>query len=141
MLLGQGSSASVALVSVALMGVGLSLPYPLYYDEAERVLPDRPVGSLALMQVGAGLFPIPVIPLFGAALASGDADLAFAALGLRAAHAHPQRSPAGAAARSGSGPDTRRDRRRPPNISRFGLRPSLLQRAALRSNPPSAAPG
>jgi predicted MFS family arabinose efflux permease len=80
-LLGQGSSASVALVSVALMGVGLSLPYPLYYDEAERVLPDRPVGSLALMQVGAGLFPIPVIPLFGAALASGDADLAFAALG------------------------------------------------------------
>ena len=33
------------------------------------------------MQVGAGLFPIPVIPLFGAALASGDADLAFAALG------------------------------------------------------------
>ena len=32
------------------------------------------------MQVGTGLFPIPVIPLFGAALASGDADLAFAAL-------------------------------------------------------------
>jgi predicted MFS family arabinose efflux permease len=79
-LLGQGSSAAVALVSVALMGVGLSLPYPLYYDEAERVLPDRPVGSLGLMQVGAGLFPIPVIPLFGAALASGDADLAFASL-------------------------------------------------------------
>jgi predicted MFS family arabinose efflux permease len=79
-LLGQGSSAAVALISVALMGIGLSLPYPLYYDEAERVLPDRPVGSLGLMQVGAGLFPIPVIPLFGAALASGDADLAFAAL-------------------------------------------------------------
>jgi predicted MFS family arabinose efflux permease len=80
-LLGQGSSAEVALVAIALMGVGLSLPYPLYYDEAERVLPDRPVGSLGLMQVGAGIFPIPVIPLFGAALASGDADLAFAALG------------------------------------------------------------
>ena len=32
------------------------------------------------MQVGAGIFPIPVIPLIGAALASGDADLAFAAL-------------------------------------------------------------
>ena len=79
-LLGQGTSAGVALVSVALMGIGLSLPYPLYYDEAERVLPDRPVGSLGLMQVGTGLFPIPVIPLFGAALASGDADLAFASL-------------------------------------------------------------
>ncbi|HEX3561245.1 MAG TPA: MFS transporter [Solirubrobacterales bacterium] len=79
-LLGQGSAPGVALVAIALMGVGLSLPYPLYYDEAERVLPDRPVGSLGLMQVGAGIFPIPVIPLFGAALASGDADLAFAAL-------------------------------------------------------------
>jgi predicted MFS family arabinose efflux permease len=79
-LLGQGSAPGVALVAIALMGVGLSLPYPLYYDEAERVLPDRPVGSLGLMQVGAGIFPIPVIPLFGAALASGDADLAFGAL-------------------------------------------------------------
>ena len=68
------------LVSVALMGIGLSLPYPLYYEEAERVLPDRPVGSLGLMQVGAGIFPIPVIPAFGAALANGNADLAFASL-------------------------------------------------------------
>ena len=79
-LLGESDSAAVALVAIVLMGVGLSLPYPLYYDEAERVLPDRPIGSLGLMQVGAGLFPIPVIPLFGAALASGDANLAFAAL-------------------------------------------------------------
>jgi predicted MFS family arabinose efflux permease len=79
-LLGIGDSAGVALIAIALMGVGLSLPYPLYYDEAERVLPDRPIGSLGLMQVGAGIFPIPVIPLFGAALASGDADVAFAAL-------------------------------------------------------------
>jgi predicted MFS family arabinose efflux permease len=79
-LLGIGDSAGVALIAIALMGVGLSLPYPLYYDEAERVLPDRPIGSLGLMQVGAGIFPIPVIPLFGAALAGGDADLAFAAL-------------------------------------------------------------
>jgi predicted MFS family arabinose efflux permease len=80
-LLGQGDTGAVALVAIVLMAVGLSLPYPLFYDEAERVLPDRPIGSLGLMQVGAGLFPIPVIPLFGAALASGDANLAFAALG------------------------------------------------------------
>ena len=80
-LLGQGNAPGVALVAIALMGVGLSLPYPLYYDEAERVLPDRPIGSLGLMQVGAGIFPIPVIPAFGAALAAGNADVAFAALG------------------------------------------------------------
>jgi hypothetical protein len=79
-LLGQGTSTVVALAAIVLMGIGLSLPYPLYYDEAERVLPDRPIGSLGLMQVGAGLFPIPVIPAFGALLASGDADLAFGAL-------------------------------------------------------------
>lgn len=79
-LLGQDGSAGLALVAIALMGVGLSLPYPLYYDEAERVLPDRPVGSLGLMQLGASIFPIPVVPLFGAALATGDADLAFGAL-------------------------------------------------------------
>ncbi len=79
-LLGESDSAGWAFAAIVLMGVGLSLPYPLYYDEAERVLPDRPIGSLGLMQVGAGIFPIPVIPLFGAALASGDADLAFGAL-------------------------------------------------------------
>ena len=79
-LLGLSETAGVALVAIVLMGVGLSLPYPLYYDEAERVLPDRPVGSLGLMQVGAGIFPIPVIPAFGAALAAGNSDLAFAAL-------------------------------------------------------------
>ncbi len=79
-LLGESETTAVALAGIVLMGIGLSLPYPLYYDEAERVLPDRPVGSLGLMQVGAGLFPIPVIPLFGTALASGDAGLAFGAL-------------------------------------------------------------
>ena len=79
-LLGQSETTGVALIAIVLMGVGLSLPYPLYYDEAERVLPDRPIGSLGLMQVGAGVFPIPVIPAFGAALAAGNSDLAFAAL-------------------------------------------------------------
>jgi predicted MFS family arabinose efflux permease len=79
-LLGQGDTTFVAVISLVLMAIGLSLPYPLYYDEAERVLPDRPIGSLGLMQVGTGIFPIPVIPLFGAALASGDEDLAFAGL-------------------------------------------------------------
>ena len=79
-LLGAGDSTLAAVISLVLMAVGLSLPYPLYYDEAERVLPDRPIGSLGLMQAGTGVFPIFVIPAFGAALASGDEDLAFAGL-------------------------------------------------------------
>jgi MFS transporter, CP family, cyanate transporter len=113
-LLGQGTSPGVALIAIALMGVGLSLPYPLFYDEAERVLPDRPIGSLGLMQVGAGLFPIPVIPLFGAALASGDADLAFAGLAAFALLTLALNA-------------------RPPVASR--------ESAGVEASPPSAAPG
>ena len=102
-LLGQGDTVIVAVISLVLIGIGLSLPYPLYYDEAERVLPDRPIGSLGLMQVGTGIFPVPVIPLFGAALASGDADWAFAGLAaftvltlvLNARPPVPPREPAG----------------------------------------------
>lgn len=33
-----------------------------------------------MLQVGGNAFPILVVPLFGAALASGDADTAFLAL-------------------------------------------------------------
>ena len=113
-LLGEGDSTGAALISIVLMGIGLSLPYPLYYDEAERVLPDRPIGSLGLMQVGTGIFPIPVIPLVGAALASGDADLAFGALAaftlltlvLNARPPVPPREPAAAeVSATSAGPD------------------------------------
>ena len=41
------------------------------------MLPDRPLGGLELLQVGGNAFPILVVPLFGAALASGDSDAAF----------------------------------------------------------------
>jgi hypothetical protein len=79
-LLGLGTSAATAAFGLVLIGVGLSLPYPLFYDQGERVLPDRPIGGLGLLQVGGNIFPILVIPLFGAALAGGDSDLAFLSL-------------------------------------------------------------
>lgn len=79
-LLGLGTSAATATLGLVLIGVGLSLPYPLFYDQGERLLPDRPLGGLGLLQVGGNAFPILVVPLFGAALASGDSDLAFLAL-------------------------------------------------------------
>jgi predicted MFS family arabinose efflux permease len=106
-LLGQGDTAGIAIGAIVLMGVGLSLPYPLYYDEAERVLPDRPIGSLGLMQVGAGVFPIPIIPLFGGALANGDADLAFALLAAFAVFtlALNARAPIPRASPTSAGPD------------------------------------
>ena len=36
---GVGDFTLVVAISPDLTAVGLSLPYPLYYDEAERVLP------------------------------------------------------------------------------------------------------
>jgi hypothetical protein len=76
-ILAEDRDALPALISVLLMGIGFSLPYPLFYDEGETVLPDRPFAGLGLLQVGANAFPIPVVPLFGAVLAGGDAELAF----------------------------------------------------------------
>jgi hypothetical protein len=63
-LLGLGSSAVAAAAALVLIGIGLSLPYPLFYDQGERVLPDRPLGGLGLLQVGGNAFPILVVPLF-----------------------------------------------------------------------------
>ena len=75
--LAAGDSLGWALIAIALMGVGLSLPSALVYDLGERVLPDRPIGGLGLLLVGANAFPIPAIPLVGAALADDDAAAAF----------------------------------------------------------------
>ncbi len=79
-ILAVDASLAPAIASVLLQAVGLSLPYPLFYDEGERVLPDRPLAGLGLLQVGANSFPIAAVPLVGAALASGDEEVAFGAL-------------------------------------------------------------
>src|SRR5262249_5785260 len=57
-ILGLGHSGGAAAAGIVLIGVGLSLPYPLFYDQGERVLPDRPVAGLAALQVGVNGFPI-----------------------------------------------------------------------------------
>src|SRR5262245_4739190 len=80
LLLGLGRSVATASAGIVLVGVGISLPYPLFYEEGERVLADRPVKGLALLQVGINSTPIFAVPLFGSALASGDEKLAFAVL-------------------------------------------------------------
>ena len=49
LLLGEDRSLGPAIAAIVLLGVGLSLPYPLFYDEGERVFPDRPLGGLALL--------------------------------------------------------------------------------------------
>src|SRR5262249_15993846 len=70
-----------ALAATVLMGVGLSLPYAVVYDEGVRVIPESPAGGLGLVQAIANTFPIPVTPLLGAALAAGNGDAGWIAIG------------------------------------------------------------
>jgi hypothetical protein len=78
--LAEGRTVGAAAVVVVLTGIGFSLPYPLFYDEGERALPDRPLAGLGVLQVGANFFPIVAIPLIGKALADGRHELAFLSL-------------------------------------------------------------
>lgn len=78
--LAESRSVIAACAVVLLTGVGFSLPYPLFYDEGERVLPDRPLAGLGLLQVGSNAFPIVAIPLIGEALSDGRQELAFLSL-------------------------------------------------------------
>jgi YNFM family putative membrane transporter len=73
-------SLAGGLVSAVLMGVGLSLPYPVVYDQGVRVIPDSPVGGLGVTQATANSFPIPITPLLGAMLAAGDGTAGWLAL-------------------------------------------------------------
>ena len=73
-------SVAGGLASAALMGIGLSLPYAVVYEEGVRVLSDSPVGGLGITQATANLFPVAVTPLLGAAIAGSDGELAWLAL-------------------------------------------------------------
>jgi DHA1 family inner membrane transport protein len=73
-------SVAGGLASAVLMGVGLSLPYAVVYDEGVRVLPDSAVGGLGATQAMSNSFPIFVTPLLGSALASGDGTEAWLAV-------------------------------------------------------------
>lgn len=75
---GDGTAAAVA--GVLLVGLAISVPASLVYDEGENVLPGRPLGGLSLIVTGASVFPIVAIPLIGSAIGSGDGEAALLAL-------------------------------------------------------------
>ena len=68
------------IASAVLMGLGLSLPYAVVYEEGVRVLPESPVGGLGTTQATTNAFPILVTPLLGAALAGGGGTEAWLAI-------------------------------------------------------------
>ena len=73
-------SVAGGLASAVLMGVGLSLPYAVVYEEGVRVLPGSPIGGLGFTQATTNIFPITVTPLLGAAFAAGDGEAAWLAV-------------------------------------------------------------
>ena len=86
------------LASAVLMGVGLSLPYAVVYEEGVRVLPGSPIGGLGFTQATTNIFPITVTPLLGAAFAAGDGEAAWLAVYRDIGHAAHWEAPARVAA-------------------------------------------
>jgi MFS family permease len=78
--LAASRSLPLALVAVALMGVGFAMPYAAMLDAAQRVFPEQPTATLAILQTGPNVVPMIVIPLVGSALARGNAPTAFVVL-------------------------------------------------------------
>jgi DHA1 family inner membrane transport protein len=78
--LGLEPSHAGGLASAVLMGVGLSLPYAVVYEEGVRVLPGSPIGGLGFTQATTNVFPIIVTPLLGAAFVAGDGEAAWLAI-------------------------------------------------------------
>lgn len=75
--LAASRSLPLALIGVALMGVGFALPYAVMVDAAQRLFPDRATATLALVQTGPNVIPMIAIPLVGSAIESGHATAAF----------------------------------------------------------------
>jgi Major Facilitator Superfamily len=72
---------AVALPAVIAMGIGFALPYAVIIVESQRLFPAEPLAPLAFVMVWTQAIPIVVIPLIGSALAAGDGEIAFLALG------------------------------------------------------------
>jgi hypothetical protein len=108
--LAESRSVIAACAVVLLTGVGFSLPYPLFYDGGERVLPDRPLAGLGLLQVGSNAFPIVAIPLIGEALSDGRAGARLplaGGAGRRHGVGQPRAGPRGAGRRAVNPPSAR----------------------------------
>jgi DHA1 family chloramphenicol resistance protein-like MFS transporter len=80
LVLAASKSLGIALIAVALLGVGFALPYAVMVDAAQKLYPKRATATLALVQTGPNVVPMVVIPFVGTALDHGHAPLAFVLL-------------------------------------------------------------
>lgn len=70
----------LAAVGIAVAGAGFAIPYATMYDEAQRLFPGSRIAAVGLLSVGGNLLPLAVMPAIGAAISSGDGELALLAL-------------------------------------------------------------
>jgi hypothetical protein len=87
-----GRANQAVVVTVSLQGVlqarahgvaiaaGFALPNAVMMLAAQRLWPHEPADPVALMSMLGSGIPIAVIPVFGAALADGNGDIAFIAM-------------------------------------------------------------
>lgn len=69
-----------AVLGAILAAIGFAIPYAAMYGEAERLFPRARVAAIGLFSVGGNVLPLVVTPVIGAAIASGNGDLAFGLL-------------------------------------------------------------
>jgi predicted MFS family arabinose efflux permease len=73
-------STGASVAWVALMGAGFALPYTWMLVRAQRMFPDAPAATIALLQTGPNIAPMAIIPLVGSALDAGNGEVALLAL-------------------------------------------------------------
>lgn len=81
-LLALADGAPLAIAGTALAGVGFAIPYAAMYDEAARLFPTSRVAAIGLFSLGGNALPLLATPPVGAAIATGDGDVAMLALAL-----------------------------------------------------------
>lgn len=81
-LIGVADSFPVALVGVALAGIGFALPYAAMYEELETLFPGAAIAAISTFSLGGNLLPLVLMPLVGAALDSGNGEEAMLGLAI-----------------------------------------------------------
>ena len=75
-------SSTVFAVSVVLMAAGFALPYARMMIEAQKLFPQEPTRPTSALTMLSNVIAIPMVPVLGALLDSGDGEVGFLALGM-----------------------------------------------------------
>ena len=80
--IGFDVDVGVVGIAVLLMGAGFALPYATMMLEAQRLWPAEPARPTSMLTLLGTAAPIPIVPVLGGLLDSGDGDIAFVVMGV-----------------------------------------------------------